>query len=191
METIQLLDKVVLYKGRVWTVYSSAEDGVFCYQGLKPFSSFNYHEDSSRFSTFKKNTTYIPIVDLQLLDGEEISVAVKKEEKELKKKLNRKKAIDFYVNLTGHSKAFVSKHIHENDWRESFAFCPGAVQYDVWKTSRNGRPFLILSHNMEGHTHHAYFDFITFETDDLETDHSWEEIKQEIIDNYTDCKGIS
>jgi hypothetical protein len=187
--TVELIDKVVFYKGRVWTIYSTSGDGLFAYQGLKPFASFNYNEDSQRYSTFKKNIAYIKKDEIAILTGEDIQIAVKKEEKDMKKPLSRKKAIDFYVHFTGHSKAFVSKHIQEH--YNGFGFSPGAVQYDLWKTSRrSGSNFLILSHNMEGTTHHAYFDFITFKTDDLETDRSWEEVKQEIIDNYKESNGI-
>ncbi|MBO0962527.1 hypothetical protein J1P26_22795 [Neobacillus sp. MM2021_6] len=186
--TLNLMDKVVHYKGRVWTIYSTSHDGVFAYQGLKPFASFNYNEDSRKYSTFKKNIVYIKNDEITILTGDEIQAAVKKEEKEMRKPLSRKKAIDFYVYLTGHSKAFVSKHIQER--HRGFGFIPGAVGYDLWKHNRGERSFLILSHNMENHTQHAYFDFITFETDDLEHERSWEAIKQEIIDNYKEWQGI-
>jgi hypothetical protein len=186
--TVDLIDKVVFYKGRVWTIYSTSGEGVFAYKGLKPFSSFNYNEDSRRYSTFRKNITFIKKDEITILAGDDIQTAVKKEKAQLKKELTRKKAIDFYVYLTGHSKAFVSKHIQER--HNGFEFSPGAIRYDLWKTSRGERSFLILSHNIEGNSQHAYFDFITFETDDVETDRSWEEVKQEIIDNYKDGQGI-
>jgi hypothetical protein len=187
--TLELIDKVVFYKGRVWTIYSTSGDGVFAYQGLKPFASFNYHEDSQRYSTFKKNISFIKNDEIELLANEQIQAAVKKEEREIKKPLSRKKAIEFYVYLTGHSKAFVSKHILER--HNGFDFAPGAVGYSLWKTSRRGESgYLILSHNTEGTTHHAYFDFITFKTDDIETERSWEAVKEEIIDNYKEWNGI-
>jgi hypothetical protein len=187
--TVELIDKVVSYKGRVWTIYSTSGQGIFAYQGLKPFSSFNYNEDSRRYSTFRKNIAFIKKDEFTILTGDDIQTAVKKEKAQLKKELTRKKAIDFYVYLTGHSKAFVSKHIQER--HNGFDFEPGAVRYSLWKTSRSGETgYLILSHNLEGTTHHAYFDFITFRTDDLETDRSWEEVKQEIIDNYKEWNGI-
>jgi hypothetical protein len=187
--TVELIDKVVFYKGRVWTIYSTSGDGVCACQGLKPFSTFNYDEDSRKYSTFKKNIVYIKKDEIAILTGEDIPAAVKREEKEMKKPLSRKKAIDFYVYITGHSKTFVSKHIQER--HNGFDFEPGAVRYSLWKTSRRGESgYLILSHNLEGTTHHAYFDFITFRTDDLETDRSWEEVKQEIIDNYKEWNGV-
>lgn len=194
MDNMNLLDKVILYKGRVWTIYSivtnKGNEGVFAYQGLKPFSSFNYNSDSRRFSTFKKNIVFIKIDEINILTDDDISIAVKKEEKEMKKPLSRKKAIDFFAYLTGHSKAFVSKHIHEYDYRDSFDFSPGSFRYSLWKNNSGLRSFLILSHNMEGSESHVYYDFITFETDDVEIERSWEEVKQEIIDNFKECKGI-
>lgn len=180
--TIDLIDKVVSYKGRVWTIYSTCGDGVFAYQGLKPFASFNYYEDSQRYSSFKKNTTYIKQDEITLLPGDEIQSAIKKEQLEIKKKLTRKKAIDFYIYLTGHSKAFVNKNLTEA--HHSFNFAPGAISYQLWKSGRGENSFLILSHNMKGSTSHVYYDFITFEMDVLELDRSWEAIKQEIIDEY-------
>jgi hypothetical protein len=186
--SVELINKVVSFKGRVWTIYSTSGDGVFAYQGLKPFSSFNYDEDSRKYSTFKKNIAYIKKNEIAILTDQDIQAAVKKEDKENKKPLSRKKAIDFFVYLTGHSRAFVSKHIRES--HTGFEFSPGALRYDLWKSTRGERSFLILSHNMEGTTHHAYFDFITFRTDDVETNRSWEEVKQEIIDNYKEWNGI-
>jgi hypothetical protein len=189
MKGIELLDKVVSYKGKVWTIYSTSNDGVFAYQGLKPFSSFNYHEDSRKYSSFKKNIAFIKQEEINILNDEEIKNAVKKEEREMKKPLSRKKAIDFFVYLTGHSKAFVSKHIEEN-WH-GFHFEPGAFRYRLWKQRRGERGYLILSHNMKGSESHVYYDFITFETDDIELERSWEEVKQEIIDEFKERKGIS
>jgi DNA polymerase III delta prime subunit len=113
--TLDLIDKVVLHKGRVWTIYSSSNDGVFAYQGLKPFSTFNYNEDSRKYSSFKKNIAFIKQDEINILTDEEIKAAVKKEERDMKKPLSRKKAIDFFVYLTGHTKAFVSKNIQEDE----------------------------------------------------------------------------
>jgi hypothetical protein len=189
MELTNLIDRVISYKGRVWTIYSYMKDGVFAYQGLKPFASFNYSTDSQRFSTFKKNITYIKYDEINILSSEGIADAVKKEEKEMKKPLSRKKAIEFFVYLTGHSKAFVSKNIEEH-YNNSFWFIPGAVRYNLWKHNRGESSFLILSHNMKGSESHVYYDFITFETDDLELERSWEEDKQEIIDQYKEWKSI-
>ncbi len=190
--TVDFIDKVVLYKGRVWTIYSTSNDGVFAYQGLKPFDSFKYYEDSQRYDSFKKNITFIKHDEIELLPADHVPAAVKKEERELKKPLSRKKAIDFFVYLTGHSKTFVSKHIRESNCKDSFIFSPGAITYDIWKAKRSysSQPYLLLSHNMEGSTTHSYFDYITFETDDLETERSWKEVKQEIIDGYKEWKGI-
>jgi hypothetical protein len=189
MENKELLDKVILYKGRVWTIYSYMKDGVFAYQGLKPFKSFDYEKESKRFDSFKKNITYIRTDEINILTDDIIADAVKKEEKEMKKTLSRKKAIDFFVYLTGHSKAFVSKNIEEH-YNNSFWFTPGAVRYNLWKHNRGLRSFLILSHNMKGSESHVYYDFITFETDDIELERSWEKVKQEIIDGYKEMEGI-
>jgi hypothetical protein len=189
MPGIELIDKVVSYKGRVWTVYSTSNDGVFAYHGLKPFSTFNYNEDSRKYSSFKKNIAFIKQDEINILTDEEIKAAVKKEERDMKKPLSRKKAIDFFVYLTGHTKAFVSKNIQE-DWTDSFSFIPGAVRYRLWKHNRGLNSYLILSHNMKGSESHVYYDFITFETDDIELDRYWEAVKQEIIDEYKEWKGI-
>lgn len=187
--TLDLIDNVVQYKGRVWTIHSvSTGQGVFAYQGLKPFASFDYHKDSQRYSTFKKNTIYIKQDEITILTGDDIQSAVKKEQSEIKKKLTRKKAIDFYVYLTGHSRAFVTKKIDEG-WH-SFGFTPGAVRYRLWKHERGEHSFLLLSHNMKGTESHVYYDFITFETDDLELERSWEAVKQEIIDGYKEWNSI-
>lgn len=42
-QDIELYDKVIYYKGRVWTIYalSGNRDGVFAYQGLKPTKHSN------------------------------------------------------------------------------------------------------------------------------------------------------
>lgn len=188
--TIDLIDQVIFYKGRLWTVYATSGDGVFAYQGLKPYASFNYSNDSYRFSTFRRNIISLNADEITILSGEEIEAAIKKEKAAEKKPLTRKKAIEFFVYLTGHSKAFVSKNIRESGCRDSFDFTPGAFRYSLWKSSRGEKSFLLLSNNMKGSESHAYFDYITFETDDIETERSWEEIKQEIIDNYKELKGI-
>jgi hypothetical protein len=59
MNGAELIDQVVSYKERVWTVYSYMKDGVFAYQGLKPFKSFDYVKESKHFDSFKKNIAYI------------------------------------------------------------------------------------------------------------------------------------
>jgi hypothetical protein len=187
--TMDLIDQVVQFKGRVWTIYSTTNEGVFAYQGLKPFPSFNYREESQRFSSFRKNIAYIKHGEINILTGEDIPAAVKKEEKEMKKPLSCKKAIEFFVHLTGHSRSFVSKNIEEH-FNNSFSFIPGAIRYRLWKHNRGLSSFLILSHNMKGSESHVYYDFITFKTDDIELERSWEEIKQEIIDEYKEWKGI-
>jgi hypothetical protein len=189
MNGAELIDQVVSYKERVWTVYSYMKDGVFAYQGLKPFKSFDYVKESKHFDSFKKNIAYIKYDEINILTEDEIKVALKKEEREMKKPLSRKKAIEFFVYLTGHSKSFVSKNIEEH-YNNSFSFIPGTVRYRLWKHNRGLRSFLILSHNMKGSESHVYYDFITFETDDVELERSWEEVKQEIIDEYKEWKGI-
>lgn len=185
MQAKELLYLVILYKGRVWTVYSSWKDGVHCYQGLKPFASFDYEKDSWKYRTYRKMTTFVKMDEVVLLEGDEIEKAMKRMETEDKKKLTCKKAIDFYVHLTGHTKAFVSKHIEEHD--RTFDFSPGCVWYQLWKMDGA----LYLSHNMDGSSHHVNYDFITFEPHDVLNEKRWEDIKNEIIDNYKDWKGIS
>lgn len=193
MDLLEFMDSVVLYKNRVWTVYSvmtaKGNEGVFAYQGLKPFETFDYNTDSQRFSSFKRNITLIHPCDIRVLEPGEVAAALKKEQRELKKPLTRKKAIDFFVYLTGHSRSFVSKNIDEH-YNDNFCFQPGKIRYRLWKAGRGLNGFLILSHNMEGSESHVYYDFLTFETDDLEIEKAWEEVKQEIIDQYKEWKGI-
>lgn len=35
MITMDVIDKVIYVKGRVWTIYGANNNGVFCYQGVK------------------------------------------------------------------------------------------------------------------------------------------------------------
>jgi hypothetical protein len=182
----KLINKVIWQKGRVWTIYSYSggmKPGIFCYQGLKPYPSFKY--DSYRDYYPKKKTSYFRVEDLNFIEGDEIEKYLKQMESEDKKKLTRTKAIKFYMQLTGHSKNFVSKNLKEN-YNDSFEFSPGAICFELWKT----KGILLLSHDIHGSIHHAYFDFITFESDSNEEEKSREDYKQQIIDDFKDWKGI-
>lgn len=171
-----LFDKVVYMKGRVWTIYGTTDNGVFCYLGVKPYPTFE-------FDNYQHNKTmtisYFENKDLKFIEGDEIDWCMQKMESEDKKKLTRKKAIDFYVYLTGHSKNFVTKNLEEK--HRSFLFSPGAVRYDLWKYEGA----LLLSHDLnDGFTQHTYFDFITFEHHGILNEKSREAHRQEIIDSY-------
>lgn len=189
LELHELVDKVAYIKGRVWTIYATTgkceSEGVWVFQGVKPYPNFKfdsvipYHREKYQTSFFSKET-----VIAGLIEGDEIDKRLKQMEREDKKKLNRKKAIDFYVHLTGHTKSFISRKIEENF--NSFQLIAGAIRYDLWKC--NGA--LSLSHNIHGHTNHAYFDFITFKSHSHLNEKHFEDIKEEIIDQYKEWKGI-
>lgn len=53
---VELYDTVIYYKGRVWTIYalSGNQEGVFAYQGLKPYETFKYDTQSNRNITYLK-----------------------------------------------------------------------------------------------------------------------------------------
>lgn len=171
----ELHDKVFYAKNRIWTIYGTTHDGVFCYQGIKPHPNFRY---DSR--TMRKNTSYFKFEDIKddFIEGEEIDWCMKKMVAADKKTLTKKHAIDFYVYLTGHTKSFVSKNIEEKF--NGFSFVPGDVCYDLWKSDGA----LSLSHNIHGTTTIAHFDFLTFKTHNTLNEKSDDAYKEEIIENY-------
>ncbi len=176
--TVEFIDKVVYYKGRVWTVYgTNPNHGIWAYNGVKPYSTFKF--DSRRHDDFR--TTYIPIDDaFQIIEGEDIDRCLKLEAAAEKKKLNKKYAVDFFVWLTGHSKSFVTKNIEER--HHGFLFVPGSLIYEIWKTDKD---CLILSHNTNGgYTSNAYFDYVTWEPDEEKYEKSRRALEREILENH-------
>lgn len=191
MET--LIDKVVLAKGRVWTIYATDGNyhndrenrGVWVFQGVKPYNGFKF--DSSR-NYLEIPSNYFSLDEIVFLEGDDIAAAVKKMQQEEKKKLTRKKAIDFFIHITGHSKAFVSKSIEaqERYISDAFKFSPGAIRMEIWKTDGA----ILLSENMRGTTRHSYFDFITFEPHDRLNERTDKAYREQIIDEFKEWKGI-
>ncbi|WP_445506745.1 hypothetical protein [Niallia sp. 03190] len=188
MESKEALDKVLFTKGRVWTVYSTSEDGsIFCFQGIKPHESFKF-DDRNNYRNLP--IAYFNLADIEdkFIQKEEIDFFIKIMETEEKKPLTKKKAIDFFVHLTGHSRAFISKRTLEKgiSGRGTYEFIPGAIRYELYKTEGS----LCLRHNMDGYTHHLYYDFITFYPHDYLNEKRNKAIKEEIINDYKDWKGI-
>jgi hypothetical protein len=185
-----LYDKVIWAKGRIWTIYGTnetGETGVWCYQGLKPFSSYKF--DSSR-RNHGRNINYFHLKDCVFLETElEQQQKLEEMETEDKKKLNKTKAIEFFMYLTGHSKTFVSKNIHQEKRYSgnAFEFNPGFVRYSIWKSEG-----CIYLHQLLGNESwdSSYFDFITFETQDRLNDLKREKERNEIIEDYKSWKGI-
>ncbi|OIJ12693.1 hypothetical protein BKP37_12905 [Anaerobacillus alkalilacustris] len=190
LELNDLFDKVIYVKGRVWTIYATTgkceSEGVWAYEGVKPYPNFKfdstcpYHNEKYQISFFFKETALEG-----LIEGNEIDNCMKQMKREDKKKLTRKKAIEFYVHLTGHTKSFVSKNLVEK-FNDTYSFAPGSLCYDLWKSEGA----LLLSHNLEGHTNMSWFDFITFKPHSRLNDKHWEAVKEEIIDHYKEWKGI-
>ncbi|WP_175537548.1 hypothetical protein, partial [Mycobacterium tuberculosis] len=153
-----LYDKVVYYKGRVWTIYALSDDqGVFAYQGLKPYSTFVYNENR-----INRNVSYISLQEALecIVDGDKIEDCIKNEKKAESKKLNKKMAVDFLAYLTGHTKSKINSEIQEN-YNGGFQIVLGEVSYDLWK--KEGR--LHLHHNLHQHAMGATFDFVTWRHD--------------------------
>jgi hypothetical protein len=181
MEVEGLLDKVIYIKNRVWTIYATTNNGVFCYQGIKPYPSFKY--DSTQMTL---NISYFDLEDVAVsfIEGSKIEWYMEKMKSSDKKKLTKQHAVDFYVHLTGQSKSFVTKYMEERD--HALSLTTGAIRFDLWKSDGA----LLLSHNIHGTTHLAYFDFLTFESHSQLNDRSTDAYKQEIIDSYKDWQGI-
>lgn len=180
--TVEFIDKTVHYKGRVWTIYavSGNHNGAFAYNGIKPYPTFRY-DSHDEFCKRRFNTTYIPDVDIKVIEGEEIDKCLKIEKAAEKKKLNKKYAIEFSSWLTGHSKSFVSKRIEERF--NGYRFGPGQIKYEIWKSDGA----LLLSHNSNnGYTEHSYFDYVTWESEDRLYEKSKRAHEDEIIENNRD-----
>jgi hypothetical protein len=173
-----VIDKVLFHKGRVWTIYAETNNGAFAFQGVKPYHNFQY---DSRIHSTNINFTYIQEEDINpnLLEPNEIESHLKLMSAAEEKKLTLKSAIEFFVQLTGHSKNFTSKKI-EKTGHDSFLFNPGQLRYEIWKT--NGA--ILLSHNTNGYTNLAYFDFITFESHTALNEMKSNEQKREIIEQF-------
>lgn len=180
MNVKDLFDKVLYLNNRVWTVYGVTDNGVFCYQGVKPYDSFQF--DSRKNNTI--NTAYFPIEVIQdaIIEGEEIEWCMKKMKTADNKKLSKQHAIDFFVHLTGHTKSFITKNIESHLAMESFRFKPGSVAYEIYKSEGA----LLLSHNLHGFTRHVYFDFLTFDHHDILNEENENAYRQQIIDEYLD-----
>ena len=181
MVAIELIDKVIYIKNRVWTVYGTTNNGAFCFQGIKPYPSFKY--DSSNMTL---NISYFELEDIKasLLESSEIEFYMEKMKSADKKKLTKQHAVDFFVHLTGHTENFISENVQDEG--NSFTFKPGAISYDLWKSDGA----FLLSHNITGTTHMAYFDYLTFAPHGILNEKNREAYKQQIIDDYKDWKGI-
>jgi hypothetical protein len=178
--TTEYVDKVVLYKNRVWTIYGTSDTGVWVYNGLKPYPDFKFRSQDD-FWRKRFKTSYILQEEIHIIEGEEIEKCVKLEKAAEKKKLNKKYAIEFFSWLTGHTKAFVGKNL--TDRFNGFQFAPGRLCYEIWKMDGA----LYLSHNTNnGYTEHSYFDYVTWESEDRLYEKSKKEHEDEIIEQYRD-----
>lgn len=178
--TIDLIDKVVYYKGRVWTIYGTSNNGAWAYNGLKPYDTFKFRSDD-HFWRERYRTTYIPDTDINVIEGEEIENCLKLEKAADKKKLNKRYATEFFSWLTGHAKGFVSKHLEERF--NGFQFAPGHICYEIWKMDGA----IYLSHNTNnGYTENSYFDYVTWESEERLYKKNKQAHEDEIIEQYRD-----
>lgn len=176
--TIDFIEQVVFYKGRVWTIYGTSNNGVFAYNGLKPYPTFEFRSQDDFWSS-RFRTTYIPDAEIQVIEGEEIEKCLKQEKAADKKKLNKKYATEFFTWLTGHSKGFVAKNLEERF--NGYQFAPGHIRYEIWKMDGA----LYLSHNTNnGYTEHSYFDYVTWESEDRLFEKNKRAHEDEIIEQY-------
>jgi hypothetical protein len=186
-QDVELYDKVIYYKGRVWIIYALSGDGVFAYQGLKPYETFKYDSYQSN-----RNISYLKIDEaLQcIIDGDQIEACVKAEKKAQSKKLSKKMAVEFLADLTGHPKSKILS-VMEERFNGSFSVVLGQICYDLFKL--DGR--LHLHHNMHGNTTGTVFDFVTWKHDSMYEDaqnrEQKNEYKQEIIEAYKDKHNCS
>jgi|tagenome__1003787_1003787.scaffolds.fasta_scaffold20864823_2 hypothetical protein len=95
-------------------------------------------------------------------------------------KMTKKKYINFYSTLTGHSKSFVEKNLHEgysiNGTR--YKFVSGMQTYSAWII--NGR--IYCQHFLQNTCQSAwYFDFDTYEIDWGLIEEDLEEYKEQVI----------
>lgn len=182
IQAIDLLDKVIYYKGRVWTIYALTgnHNGVFVYQGLKPYSTFKY--DSNRSD---RNISYLEIQEAVgcIIEGDQIKECVKNEKTAESKKLNKKMAVEFFADLTGHTKSKINSEIEE-EYNNGFSIQLGKVRYNLFKL--DGR--LHLHHNIHDHTDGTTFDFVTWKHDSNYEDKKTREHRREeaesVIEHY-------
>ncbi|EPD80533.1 MULTISPECIES: hypothetical protein [unclassified Paenibacillus] len=176
-----LYDKVLYYKGRVWTIYAldGNHDGVFAFQGLKPYTSFKYDSYSH-----DRNISYLKMAEALecIIEEEKIAECVHLERKADAKKLSKKMAVDFLAHLTGHTVGKIDGEVEEQ--HNGFTVVLGQVRYDLWKM--DGR--LHLHHYMHGTTTGTTFDFVTWKVDtnyeDKQRRQSQREEKELIIEEY-------
>lgn len=50
----------------------------------------------------------------------------------MKKKLTKKKYIEFITKLTGHTKSFVQKNMKINEFIDCYTLMSGTIRYDTW-----------------------------------------------------------
>ncbi|WP_042348679.1 hypothetical protein [Bacillus massiliigorillae] len=188
-QDVELYDKMIYYKGRVWTIYALTEnhDGVFAYQGLKPYDTFKYDSYQSNLNiTFLKMDEALNCI----VEGDDcIAECVKNEKIAQAKKLNKEMAVEFLVYLTGHPKTKINSEIEEE--HNCFKIVLGQIRYALWKS--DGR--LYLHHQINGKTTDTSFDFVTWKPDSM---HEYannkkqeNEYKQEIIEAYKDKHNCS
>jgi|GEM_PF-7034291 hypothetical protein len=176
-----LIDKVIFYKGRVWTIYAAdgSNTGVFAYQGLKPYSTFRYSDSHS-----DRAIAYISLLEasVKLIDGDQIQECIKQEKAAESKKLSKKMAVEFLSELTGHGKSKINAEIKDD--HNSFSVQLGRINYSLYKL--DGR--LRLNHNLHGTTRSTTFDFVTWKHDiqfeDREKRRYAREEREEIIEDY-------
>ncbi|RXZ84618.1 hypothetical protein EBB07_00960 [Paenibacillaceae bacterium] len=183
-QEVNLYDKAIYYKGRVWTIYALTgnHDGVFAYQGLKPYETFKYKSYRS-----DRNISYLKMDEALecIIEGDRINECVKNEQIAQAKKLNKKMAVEFFSDLTGHARTKINSEIKESG--NGFTIVLGLVRFNLWKS--DGR--LHLHHNMHAHTTGTVFDFVTWKHDSLYEDAEKNEFKKEIIDEYKDNHNCS
>jgi len=175
-QSADLHGKVIYYKGRVWTIYALTgnHDGVFAFQGLKPYTSYQYNSYRS-----DRNIVYVRMQDaLQcIIDSDQIETCVKAENKAQSKDLNKKMAVEFLAGLTGHSKSKISDRIEERF--SGFSIMLGQANYDLFKL--DGR--LHLLHNLHGTTDGTTFDFVTLQHDNHYEDKQRQKERQDEAEN--------
>jgi hypothetical protein len=122
------------------------------------------------------------VLPLIIEDEDKIAECARAEKFAQAKKLNKKMAVEFLANLTGHAKSKINSDIEEN--HNSFTILLGRVRYDLWKN--DGR--LQLQHNLHGRTIGTAFDFVTWKHDSMYDDARKQqqdnEDRKEAIENY-------
>jgi hypothetical protein len=97
-------------------------------------------------------------------------------------KFSKKKAIELYANLTGHSKSFLSKNIVSRpELMSSFDLNVGLVRYSAWKN--DGRIYMQVA--LGCHVRDSYwFNLETLERDNDKQEKWDDEIRKEIREGY-------